>query len=512
MLLTLAATAHLVFSSNQAFDFSYILLPILLWTALRFRMPGVALALPILTVIIIRHTAEGYGLFAEEGISVEERTLFVQSCLGVCSVSLLVLAAEITHRQTVQRDLKLAHEELEARVLRRTSQLQTANKLLAESEERYRRLFETVPDAVVVLDGETKRLISANDAFLNIYGYTREDLPVLKLHDLTAELDGSEKSIARTEPEGLISIPVRLHRRKDGTIFPVEISASSFLLGNQRVLCGIIRDITERKKAEVSLREANEKLQREIVVREAEQAARIAGEKLAATGRLAAMIAHEINNPLNGIINSIRVVKAGIPTDNRDYKFVTLIERELQRIATIVRRMFSLYKQQADSASSFQLCQVVKDVINLSQPAADSHGIQLVGEVPSEPVQIFQPEAAVSEVLYNIVKNAMEASPKDSVVRIKLEGDEQWAHISVCDQGHGIPEELHKKIFEPFFSTKQGSGQSGMGLGLSTVREHVEVMGGRLRFESATGKGTTFFIDLPSRSTAPVASPASLQT
>lgn len=245
------------------------------------------------------------------------------------------------------------------------------------------------------------------------------------------------------------------------------------------------------------LTKANERLERKLVEQRHQHEAWVATEKLALDGRMAATIAHEINNPLNGIISSFQIVKHGLAPEHPDYPFVGLIEREIQRIATIVRRMHALYKPQPDSSCPFDLCQLIRDVLKLSQPLALSRGVQLVHELPGNPLHVIQPEAAVSEVLYNLVKNATEASPPNSEVHVilQLRGSNSW--IQVADRGSGIVPELGERIFEPFFSTKIGPEQIDTGLGLSVVRSQVKAMAGRMWFESEAGRGTIFHVELP---------------
>ena len=121
---------------------------------------------------------------------------------------------------------------------------------LRKSEERYRHLFESVPDPVTLFDAETRRFVDVNEAGLRLYGYDRDEFLELTQGDITAEPEESEDSIERTLAGELTHIPLRYHKKKDGSVFPVEISASSFPAGDRQVMCGIVKDITERVQAE----------------------------------------------------------------------------------------------------------------------------------------------------------------------------------------------------------------------------------------------------------------------
>jgi len=127
---------------------------------------------------------------------------------------------------------------------------------LRESEEKYRKLFEMESDAIILLDAETRQVIDINDAASSLYGYSREEFLKLTHHNITAEPEKSDASIRKTLEGELIRIPVRYHKKKDGTIFPAEISVNTFTLKNRKVLCGIIRDITELVQKEKVLRES----------------------------------------------------------------------------------------------------------------------------------------------------------------------------------------------------------------------------------------------------------------
>ncbi|MFQ5807264.1 MAG: PAS domain S-box protein, partial [Phycisphaerae bacterium] len=129
-----------------------------------------------------------------------------------------------------------------------------AEQALQESEARYRQLFATVSDAIMVFDAETKQFLDVNQAALHLYGYSKEEFLKLSHPDITAEPEESIISIRQVLAGELTRIPLRYHKKKDGTVIPVEISGSTLTLGNRRVLCGVVRDITQRKRAEETLR------------------------------------------------------------------------------------------------------------------------------------------------------------------------------------------------------------------------------------------------------------------
>ena len=129
-----------------------------------------------------------------------------------------------------------------------------AEQALRESEERYRQLFDTVSDALMLFDAETREFLDVNRAALSVYGYSKQEFLRLRHADITAEPEDSESTIHEVVDKRVISIPLHPHKKKDGTVFPVEISGSRFRLGGRDVLCDVVRDITERKRAEDEIR------------------------------------------------------------------------------------------------------------------------------------------------------------------------------------------------------------------------------------------------------------------
>jgi two-component system, LuxR family, sensor kinase FixL len=175
-------------------------------------------------------------------------------------VGVLSMAQDITKRVRAEEALRDAQHRLEMRVQERTAELQASNQALAESGEKYRRLFETISDAAFVFEAASRKFVEVNGAALRLYGYNREEFLQLTHSAITAEPEDSEATIQLTLAGVAPRIPLRYHKKKDGTIFPVEISASTFTLTGRPMVCGIIRDITARKQADEALRRREQEL------------------------------------------------------------------------------------------------------------------------------------------------------------------------------------------------------------------------------------------------------------
>jgi len=213
---------------------------------------------------------------------------------------------------------------------------------------------------------------------------------------------------------------------------------------------------------------------------------------------MAAQIAHEINNPLAGIKNSFLLIKDVVPEDHPYYPYAERIEKEITRIAKIVRQMFDLYRQDKKSTHEFILEESIYDVVYLLEPACNERKVTVSIKSNKPKIKVLLPEGSVRQVMFNIVKNAIEASPKDSKVEINIQSSDNLINIYVKDTGHGISKRDQEKVFEPFYSKKKGGKLKGMGLGLSISKGITDALNGILDFESSS-KGTVFRIGFPSR-------------
>ncbi|MBS0169414.1 MAG: PAS domain S-box protein [Nitrospira sp.] len=265
---------------------------------------------------------------------------------------------------------------------------------------------------------------------------------------------------------------------------------------------GSFQDITERRQAEEALRQVQCELEhrvRERTVRIQElESQRSQAEKLAALGHLAVGIAHEVNNPLAGITNAFHLVKEGIDPDHRHYRFVELIDREIRRLASIVKKMYTLYQGvPAGTCEPTDIAALLQDLTTLLGHAVASKGLHFRTEVRTARACVEVSRSDLFQVLLNLVQNAIDASsPGGEVLLCVVEQDGQlrW---SVIDQGAGVPPDILPHIFEPFFTTKAGSRWRGLGLGLSVSRGLVQAMGGRIDIDTNVEQGATFTVVHP---------------
>jgi signal transduction histidine kinase len=220
-------------------------------------------------------------------------------------------------------------------------------------------------------------------------------------------------------------------------------------------------------------------------------------EKLAALGQLAAGVAHEINNPLAGMRNAFELIKSSLPPEHEHYELLSLVDKEFERISGITHQMYQLYKRAPQKPGEFDIAQSVQEVIHLLANTAGKRHVGLTFESSDNLPQVMLVEGEVKQILYNLVRNAIQASLPGREVSVEICRHAREIAVCVEDQGPGIPEHILSRIFDPFFSTKKGDAESGMGLGLSVSQSLAEAMGGRIEVTSKTGKGSRFSAIFP---------------
>ncbi|MGB4066832.1 MAG: HAMP domain-containing sensor histidine kinase [Nitrospira sp.] len=261
------------------------------------------------------------------------------------------------------------------------------------------------------------------------------------------------------------------------------------------------RDITERKHLEAERLRHTEELERQVVERTAQiaklESQRAQSERLAALGRLAAGVAHEINNPIAGIKNAFTLVKQAIDPAHAQYEFVDLIDREIARVSSIVQNMYQLYRRESGKAETVDLRAMIGDIKALFAKQLQQRQLRLVVEAAPGVHRLDVPRSDLLQVLLNLLNNAIDCSREGTTITLNILEKAEVIQIALADQGAGISPEVLPHIFDPFFTTKTEGVQKGMGLGLSVSQSLVAAMGGRIDVHTELGQGSTFSILLP---------------
>lgn len=375
-------------------------------------------------------------------------------------------------------DLRRADEELRANY----DKLRNAEETVRQDRDRLNLIIENVGDPIVVCDHTAKPILMDSSA-QELLGPEGEGLqlmdPAQVKNRSTFDAYITGFTYAFTEQE---SAPLRLYNPVSR--IEIDYDARSGKIYDQRgqvaYTVTVLRDLTAMRKLE-QLR-----LERRM----------LEIEKFAATGRLAGTIAHEINNPMEAIKNSIYLLANSVkPEAEPVYE---ILKTETERVARIVRQMLGLYRS-PQAAGNVDVNTVIEDTMALFSRHLERSGVQVKVELEKTP-SIVGSFDQLRQVLSNLVVNAKDSMNSGGMLKVRTrhlpsqDGVHGWVRILVADTGSGIPANLLSTIFEPFVTTK---GEKGTGLGLWIVKNIVENHGGRIRVRSRISSGTVFKIDLP---------------
>jgi signal transduction histidine kinase len=224
------------------------------------------------------------------------------------------------------------------------------------------------------------------------------------------------------------------------------------------------------------------------------QAQLIQAEKLAAIGRLAANVAHEINNPLTGVLMASSLLLEEV--EQHPYKSeLETIKRETLRARGIVKNLLDFARQSEGNLEEINLNQIVQSSVALLRRQIDLRGVELLDDYAPQVLEVSVDRNQIMQVFYNLITNALDAMPHGGSLTIRTKAEDDSATVEFTDTGVGIPAEYIDKIFEPFFTTKPEA--KGTGLGLSISYNIVNQFGGKIEVDSQPGKGSTFKVRLP---------------
>ncbi|MBP2636761.1 MAG: arcB1 [Firmicutes bacterium] len=360
-------------------------------------------------------------------------------------------------------------------------------KMAEQAFTRYKALLEKARDIILFI-GLNGQIIDANDAALQAYGYTREELLACTIWDIRLPGDSPTTQMLTAYLEGVYFETV--HRRKDGSVFPVEVSSKGTLIDDQEVVLSIIRDSTERKLTEQELKAAKEA---------AEAGSRAKGEFLA-------NVSHEIRTPINGIVGMIDLT---LMTELDEQQRENLITAKTcaNSLVEIINDILDFSKIEAGKLQidniGFSPKELVEEIIKSHLPKATEKKLKLqsVHTENLAPVVKGDPNR-LRQVLNNLISNAVKFTEKGVVTVVTKqslkENNEVELIISVTDTGDGISPQNISRLFKPFTQIDGSITRKfgGTGLGLAISKQLVEMMNGFIWVESELGKGSTFFFTI----------------
>jgi two-component system NtrC family sensor kinase len=307
---------------------------------------------------------------------------------------------------------------------------------------------------------------------------------------------------AKDELVGILAVGPKLsevtYSQDDQLTLTTLANQAAIAIENARLYAAAQRELAERVRAEEELKEYSERLEEMVEGRTKElrdaHVRLIQSEKLAATGRLAASVAHEINNPLQGIGNYLFLISQQVAEHDPLHEDLEMVKLGFERIAEIVRRLRAFYRPAGEEMEPTDVNGVVERVLALVGHQLSLGKVEVKTELAEQELLILGSAGQLEQVLVNLALNAQEAMPDggELTVRTALYHDE--VQIQVSDTGHGIGEEEMERLFKPFYG---GRGGKGLGLGLWISHNIIEGHGGRIGVESQVGEGAIFTISLP---------------
>ncbi|WNR42191.1 PAS domain S-box protein [Paenibacillus roseipurpureus] len=343
---------------------------------------------------------------------------------------------------------------------------------LRETKELLESVINNTSDGISVLD-LNGNVISVNAAHEHMFGWSQEELRDRPLPIYPPELENERKDIYEKLSKGMkISGLESVRLRKDGEQIHVSVTKTPIMNEQGEIFgfAGITRDITERKQTEELLRKS---------------------DKLSVAGQLAAGLAHEIRNPLTSLRGFLQLLQHDLKEKQH---YFDIMLSELDRINFIVSEFLVIAKPEAITYKKGDLAAILNSVIALLDTQAMLVSIQLLLEIESDIPEIICSEMHLKQLFINLIKNAMEAIPKDGQIKIIVSVDgPDYIRVRTQDNGCGIPEERLKQLGEPFYTTKE----KGTGLGLMMCFKIVEAHKGKMTVQSQVGYGTTIDVLLP---------------
>ncbi len=371
---------------------------------------------------------------------------------------------DLSHRKQMEKELKSAHNFL--------------NNIIQNS-----------PNAVMAGDLNGK-MILWNRGAEKLLGYSADEV-IGKMDINQVYPPGIAKQVMRMmrssqygDPGELKHYPI-MFQHKNGDVIEGNISASIIYdeNGKEMASVSIFVDLRERLAMERMLNQTQQQL--------------LQSEKLAAMGRLTSQIAHEINNPLYGIMNTLELMKTEIPPDNRRRKLLDMSLSETVRLADMLKKMLSFSKPDQEERAWVDINVLVDEILLLYEKQLFENTIKLSKSFAAEPKPVYASKNQLRQVFLNMISNAKDAMPDGGTLTVKTEADDHAVRVIFSDTGIGIKKENLNKIFDAFYTTKESV--KGVGLGLSVCYGFIQDHGGDIKVESKPGAGTTFTIILPTQ-------------
>ncbi|MBE9572160.1 MAG: PAS domain S-box protein [Proteobacteria bacterium] len=358
---------------------------------------------------------------------------------------------------------------------------------LKEAHDFMKNIVQSSPNAIMAADIKGNILLW-NRAAEETLGYKSEDT-IGRMNITSVYPEGVAKEIMKMmrSPEyggvgKLRSYPM-VYVRRDGGIVEGNLSAAIIYDARGKAVAsvGIFVDLEERLEMERKLRQTQEQL--------------LQSEKLAAMGRLTSQIAHELNNPLYGIMNTLELMKTEIPPESKRRKILEMALSETVRLTEMLRKMLSFSKPDEEEKQPTNINTILDEILLLHEKQLREHSIRISPYLAEDLDMVKASKNQLRQVFLNIISNARDAMPEGGTLSVTTRAEGDNVHVEISDTGMGIRKENLNKIFDSFFTTKDNI--KDVGLGLSVCYGFIKDHGGDIKVESEWGSGATFTIILP---------------
>ena len=345
------------------------------------------------------------------------------------------------------------------------------------SEMRWRAVIESAVDGIVVIDAKG-RIEAFNPAAERLFGYEEREVlgrnvNVLMPQPYRHEHDGYLAKYLKTGTAKIIGIGREVSGlRRDGTVFPLHLSVGEMSIGGERKFTGILHDLSARVRMEEQLRE---------------QAAMVH------LGEMAALIAHEIKNPLAGIRGAVQVIGSRLASDSRDAAVAQEIVKRIDGLDHLMKDLLLFARPPQPTPAAVNVSELVSVTADLlaRDPSIADVRVQVEGTAPP----IMADSNLLKIVFVNLLVNGAHAMKGQGVIRVSVDATADACRIVFRDSGPGIPEPIRQRIFTPFFTTKS----KGTGLGLPTAKRLIEAHKGRIEIDCPPKGGTVVTVQLPAQ-------------
>jgi PAS domain S-box-containing protein len=372
-----------------------------------------------------------------------------------------------------------------------------ADSALRSSEIRYRRLFESARDGILILNAASLKITDANPFMMELLGYSRDEFLGKELWEigLFSDKAASQQAFRELQLNGYLRYENLPLQTTEGTLREVEFVSNVYDEDRHPVIQCNIRDITDRKHAEE---------ERRALLASAQAARAEADTANSIKDEFLAMVSHELRTPLTSILGWSEMLVSGKLNQQESKKAVETILRNARAQTEIIDDLLDISRiitgKLRLEVSSVEINRIIEAVVEGMRPAAEARKIDLRTALDPGAVPISGDPDRLQQIIWNLLSNAIKFTPEGGRVQLLLERNDAQVEITVSDTGKGIDPELLLHVFDRFrqFDSSSRRRHGGLGLGLSIVRQLVELHGGTVTAESAgAGAGTTFKVMLP---------------